>query len=98
MAEALAISAAVVQFLDVSFRLSVKLGELVSELHDVPERLRILKSDGSTNLDSAKHQIQLRYLLQFIADMRKRGSTSRSNPGRLHTYNGPGRFNYTVRL
>lgn len=44
MAEALAISAAVVQFLDIGLRLSIKLGELVSELKDAPDFLRGLKS------------------------------------------------------
>lgn len=44
MAEVLAISAAVVQFLDIGLRLSIKLGEFVSEFKDAPDFLRGLKS------------------------------------------------------
>lgn len=45
MAEALGISAAVVQFLDIAVRLSVNINWLCSELRDVPQWLHRFKLD-----------------------------------------------------
>lgn len=55
MAEALAIAAAVVQFLDIGLRLSTKLGGLVSELHDAPNTLHRLKSDLDQQISMTQH-------------------------------------------
>lgn len=55
MAEAIAIPAAVVQFLDVGVRLSLKLGELISDLRDVPDLLCSLKCDLDQKLAIAQH-------------------------------------------
>lgn len=45
MADPLSISACVVQFLDISVRLCLKLHHLCSEMHDVPHKLRGLEAD-----------------------------------------------------
>lgn len=55
MADILAISAAVVQFLDVAIRVSLELGKLYSDLRDVPGQLHKLKVDIDQQIAIAKY-------------------------------------------
>lgn len=53
MAEAVGIAAAAVQFLDISARLLVKLSWICSEIRDVPESLRNLRTDVQHHVAAA---------------------------------------------
>lgn len=55
MADALAISAAVVQFLDVAVRLTLQLSSLYKEVQSVPEKLRRLQVDIDQQITIAKY-------------------------------------------
>ncbi|KAF3018437.1 hypothetical protein E8E14_005247 [Neopestalotiopsis sp. 37M] len=55
MADALAISAAVVQFLDVAVRLTLQLSSLYKEVQNVPEKLRRLQVDIDQQITIAKY-------------------------------------------
>ncbi|KAF4157379.1 hypothetical protein CNMCM6936_005687 [Aspergillus lentulus] len=55
MADILAISAAVVQFLDVAVRVSLGLGKLYSDIRDVPGQLHRLKLDIDQQIAIAKY-------------------------------------------
>lgn len=55
MADALAISAAVVQFLDIAIRLTLQLSSLYKEVRDVPEKLQRLKTDLDQQIAIAKY-------------------------------------------
>jgi hypothetical protein len=55
MADALAISAAVVQFLDVAIRLALQLSSLYKEVQDVPGKVRRLQVDTDQQIAIARH-------------------------------------------
>jgi hypothetical protein len=55
MAEILGISAAVVQFLDIAVRLSLKLGSVYKDLQDVPCELQRLKGDIDQQINVARY-------------------------------------------
>lgn len=55
MADVLAISAAVVQFLDITIRLSLQLSRLYKELHDVPQKLQSLNADLNQQIAIAQY-------------------------------------------
>lgn len=55
MADALAISAAVVQFLDIAIKLTLKLSSLYKEVRDVPEKLQRLQLDLDQQIAIAKY-------------------------------------------
>lgn len=54
MADPLSISAAVVQFLQVTVQLCLKLRSFYADMHDVPERLGSLESDLKQQIQVAK--------------------------------------------
>lgn len=55
MADALAISAAVVQFLDIAIKLTLQLSSLYKEVHDAPEKLQRVKADIEQQIAIAKY-------------------------------------------
>jgi len=54
MAEILGITAAIVQFIDIGAKLSIKLSSLCSDVHDAPETIRSLLLELNHQLDIAR--------------------------------------------
>lgn len=53
MAEALGITAAVVQFLDIGLRLTLKIRSFSSEVHDVPRKLNVVRDHVTQHIEVA---------------------------------------------